>query len=423
MTILKKRLALALTVALFTMLNGAPLALAETSTSVESIEAIPSTETLEATEISSDPEGLTNTEATEQTEGNNELENTTGNDDSESPDIPENTEGDILDENGEVVPPGTLPDSPFYWLTTLIEKLQVALTFDPVEKTELLEEQGLERIAEAAALIEQGDIEQAEATLNAFAIKAAEAQEFLAQLAETDSETRLKLETALGKTHANNVITLGGLLEKLPPQAAQRVALNIVRSMEKSITKMDKQDLRMVAQELKKVTKGLEDNELAEEDEVALENLDQALAEDELEEDIAINSGTTLINTALETKSLTNAIAETSKPSSKSSVQNVKSNVAKPILDAKVELESTTLQEQKQEPKVENQKNAQQVQDESELQEQKPQESKIKEEQESTSQVKNPSLSNDTQKQDVEKPQSQNERGKGTQSGGKGKEK
>lgn len=407
MTILKKRLPLTLTLALFTMLIGAHLALAETNTSAENIEDTPSTLTQVANEIGADLVLDADPEATGQQEADPEIVTEDGS--SEIPVTPENPEEAIppvLNGNGEVVPPGTLPDSPFYWLTTLIEKIHVILTFDPVEKTELIEEQGLERIAEAVALIEQGDTEQAEVALNAYTKKVAEAQEFLAQLGET--ETRLKLETALSTTHAKNIITLGGLLEKLPEQAAQRVALNIVRSMENSIAKMDKKDLRMAAQELKKVTKGLEDSELAEEDEAALENLDQTLEEGELE-DIATNSDTTLNSTTLATKTLADAAAQTSKLSSQSLVQNVKSSVVTPKA-ALVQLEPTKSQEQKQESKV---------------QEQKQQDSKIKTDQESTVQIENPSPSNDTQKQDVEKsqPKAQNDGAKGGQSGGKGKEK
>lgn len=49
----------------------------------------------------------------------------------------------VTDENGEEVDPGTLPDSPFYWLTDFIEKLQVALALDPVKKAEYEKGQAL----------------------------------------------------------------------------------------------------------------------------------------------------------------------------------------------------------------------------------------------------------------------------------------
>lgn len=389
MTILKKRLATALTLALSVMLISAPLALAETAPSVESTEATSSEGTPEGTEVSADPEIVNG----EQVVDNDEPADGT--------------------ENDEVVPPGTLPDSPFYWLTILIEKLQVTLTFDPVEKTELLEEQGLERIAEATALIEQGDTELAEATLNSYTEKVAEAQAFIAQLAETDSETRLILETALSKTSANNVQTLGGLLEKLPSQAAQRVALNIVRSMEKSISKMEKKDQHMVAQELKKATKGIEDDELAEEDEEALENLDQTLEESKPDEDIVAAAGTLSIM-ALTTDSLTDTPAQTSSISSQSLVQNTTSKVTKPKLEAKVELqptESIKPQEQKQEN----------PQDAAKVLEQKQQDDKLKAERESALKEENQSLNNSAQKQAGEEAQqkAQKEREKGAKSGGK----
>ncbi|MCO5385752.1 MAG: DUF5667 domain-containing protein [Desulfosporosinus sp.] len=419
MNILKKKLALALTLALCVMPLSASLALAETdadlNASVANLETTPVVES-EVSEPASDPEATTDPAVTEETKGNTEPENTTETVAGEVPDGSENAEEElppILDENGEVVSPGTLPDSPVYWLTTLIEKLQVALTFDPVKKTELLEEQALERIAEAGALIEQGDTEEAEGAITAYTEKIAEAQAFLALLTETDSETTEKLETALSKTHANNIQTLGGLLEKLPPQAAQKVALNVVRSMEKSITKMDKKDQQKVAKELRKAAKGLEDSELSEEDQAALENLDQTLEveDDQSEEleDLAVASGETLNTMALTTSALPDADAE------KSKVLKVKS-------EAKAELKSTKQQEQKLESKDESESLAKEelevelkdvpedeAKDEAKAQEQKvkeqkeQQDSKLKADQESASKEKDASLDNASKKPEERK--------------------
>ncbi|MDA8228491.1 MAG: DUF5667 domain-containing protein [Desulfitobacterium hafniense] len=437
MNILKKKLALALTLALCVMPLTASLALAETdgdlNAPVANLETAPVAEN-EVSEPASDTEATTDPEVTEETESNTEPEDTAETDAGEVPDGSENAEEDlppILDENGEVVSPGTLPDSPVYWLTTLIEKLQVALTFDPVKKTELLEDQALERIAEAGALIEQGDTEEAEGAITAYTEKIAEAQAFLALLTETDSETTVKLETALSKTHANNIQTLGGLLEKLPPQAAQKVALNVVRSMEKSITKMDKKDQLMVAKELRKATKGLEDSELSEEDQAALENLDQTLeGEDDQSEEldgVAVASGETLNTMALTTSALPDADAEKSKVLKVKSEAKAELKSAKQqgqTLELKGESGSLPKEELKESPE-EKAKSEEKSKDEAKAQEQKvieqkaQQEAKLKAEQESGSKENDASLDNASKKPEGEKTQAPKKSDKGDKSGGK----
>ncbi|MEL1133894.1 DUF5667 domain-containing protein [Desulfitobacterium sp. THU1] len=193
------------------------------------------------------------------------------------------------------VNPGTLPDSPLYWLDELVEKLQVALTFDSQKKIKLLEKHANERMSEVLALAEKVNSEEAksvatetkdleeseeqeksvestneqqeskeltkattssaianpelekklkgcEKALTRYNEKIAQAQELLEQLENPESEEYKNLQAALAKVNANNVIVLGNLLEKLPPQASQRLALNIVRSMEKAVDKMEKME-------------------------------------------------------------------------------------------------------------------------------------------------------------------------------------
>lgn len=148
----------------------------------------------------------------------------------------------VVDQTGVTVDPGTLPDSPWYWFQTLIEKIKVALTFDPVKKADLTENQALENLAEAQALINKGDTTGAEKALTEYSNKVEKAQAFLDQLKDPNSETAQKVQAALNKVNTNNMVVLGGLLEKLPPQAAQKLALNIVRSVEKAVARAEKMD-------------------------------------------------------------------------------------------------------------------------------------------------------------------------------------
>lgn len=146
----------------------------------------------------------------------------------------------VVNPDGGTVDAGTLPDSPLAWFENLIEKIQVALTFNPEKKAKLITEQANEDLAEAAALDVKGDEENVEKTLTSYSEKIVKAQEFLALVEDKDSEESQQLQVALTKVNANNVVVLGGLLEKLPPQAAQKVALNIVRAMEKALVKAAK---------------------------------------------------------------------------------------------------------------------------------------------------------------------------------------
>lgn len=154
------------------------------------------------------------------------------------------TEATVQNQDGKTVDPGTLPDSPLYWFQTLIEKVQVALTFDPVKKADLVERQACENLAEAEALIEKGDTEKAEETLTVYSEKIEQAQAFLDQLEDPGSEAAQRVQDALTQVNTQNIVVLGGLLEKLPPQAAQRTALNIVRSLEKAVAKAEKMENR-----------------------------------------------------------------------------------------------------------------------------------------------------------------------------------
>jgi hypothetical protein len=123
--------------------------------------------------------------------------------------------------------------TPSDWLTELINKLQTILSTDLKTQTNPAEEQTLESSTQDDA-----------------------AQAFLTKLTATDSETKQKLEQALSNTPAQNIKTLAGLLDKLPPQASQKVAINIVRSMEKNLFKMEKKEQRKtIKKETPNITK------------------------------------------------------------------------------------------------------------------------------------------------------------------------
>ncbi|TGE31685.1 DUF5667 domain-containing protein [Desulfosporosinus sp. Sb-LF] len=143
----------------------------------------------------------------------------------------------VVDSNGQTVTAGTLPDSPLYWFTSLIEKLQIALAFNPAKKADLVERQALVNLADAQELVKKGNQEEAQKALESYTNKISAAQEFLNLVKDPASAEGQVLIEALNKTQAANISVLTGLLDKLPPQAAQKIALNIVRSMEKAVAK------------------------------------------------------------------------------------------------------------------------------------------------------------------------------------------
>jgi hypothetical protein len=189
----------------------------------------------------------------------------------------------IMNANSEEVDPGTLPDSPIYWLTNLIDKLQLALTFDPLKKAQLEEEQALEKLAEATELTEDGKTELAEAGINEYYNKVEKAKEFLAKVEDENSEEAQNLLEAIENTNAKNIEALGVLLEKIPPQAAARVALNIVRSMEKAVDKLSDEQQESIQKHVDNTTKKIEQKELKEETKAALAEFKNALENRKIE--------------------------------------------------------------------------------------------------------------------------------------------
>lgn len=231
---MKKQLAIALTAALLTFPAAPGLVMADTPTDSGTTAVTNTTTQTDSTGSSSSTSASTNTgTSTTVPTATTSTSTTTTSSAITAP---------VVDQNGQTVNPGVLPDSPWYWFQTLMEKVQLALTFDPVKKADLVEKQATEDLAEAQALIKKGNTAEAEKALTRYNEKIDRAQAFLEQLKDPNSETAKKVQLALTKVNTNNMVVLGSLLEKLPPQAAQRLALNIVRSVEKAVAKAEKMD-------------------------------------------------------------------------------------------------------------------------------------------------------------------------------------
>lgn len=252
---MKKQIAIVLTAALLSLPVTTGVVMADT-TNETTVSTNATVEVSEADTVTND-ETTASTDSMDTTSAENDntsTETTTDEisvtDDEETTtvvDIDEETT--VVDADGETVDPGTLADSPLAWLDELIEKIQVALTFNSIEKAELIAEQAVEDLAEAVEIAseadateEDADVEEIEKALTTYSVKVERALTFLETVENPESEEAQKLQLALTKVNANNVVVLGSLLEKLPPQAAEKVALNIVRSMEKAIAKVEKME-------------------------------------------------------------------------------------------------------------------------------------------------------------------------------------
>ena len=243
---MKKQLAIITTTALLGLTLNSSLVFADitnTTNSAQSNAAVSntidpsqsastSTDSTVAPTSSSTSTG-TNTAATAATTADNSTETTTGNatgTTASSLQLPP-----VQNSNGQTVTAGTLPDSPLYWLTNLIQKIELALTFNPAQKASVVQQQALQNLAAAEAMEQNGKTNLAQKALTDYSNKISQAEAFLTQVNKPNSDTAQALETGLAQTSAKNIAVLSELLDKLPPQAAQKVALNIVRSLEKDV--------------------------------------------------------------------------------------------------------------------------------------------------------------------------------------------
>jgi len=126
--------------------------------------------------------------------------------------------------------PGILPDSPFYFFKTFWESVNLALTFNPVAKTEKMMHFAEKRLAEAQALVEKGKDDLAEKVLAKYRKQVSavvqKAQKLSGQGEKADQALSKVTEKALKHEEV-----LTDLYKKLPPQAQPAVAAALEASM------------------------------------------------------------------------------------------------------------------------------------------------------------------------------------------------
>ncbi|MGE5677764.1 MAG: DUF5667 domain-containing protein [Pseudomonadota bacterium] len=138
----------------------------------------------------------------------------------------------FADEAANTADPGITPDSPFYILDKLAEKIQIALITDAVKEAEAMASIARERLAESKAMLDAGNIEKATQSINEYRELMDKAMDIIDtaakegkavvktidKIAEYDQEDEAVVETLLEKVPAEYKDELEKAIEALPEE-------------------------------------------------------------------------------------------------------------------------------------------------------------------------------------------------------------
>ena len=130
-------------------------------------------------------------------------------------------------------------------------------TFNPAQKTALVQQRALEKLAAAQEMVSKGKVNLAEEAFTEYSQKLSEAQAYLAQVKDANSGPAQQLQKGMAKTYAANIRVISELLGMLPEKAVSKLADQVARSMEKTVATMDQVDKKQVESVLKKDTQNL----------------------------------------------------------------------------------------------------------------------------------------------------------------------
>ncbi|MCG6179163.1 DUF5667 domain-containing protein, partial [Anoxybacillus sp. LAT_35] len=147
---------------------------------------------------------------------------------------------DVMDESEK---PTIVPGEFLYFFKTFVERIQLALTFDEVEKAKLLTDLAKERILEAKVLLENGNEQLAKETLE----KAFEQQELAIEVGKSTEDQAVENEEMEEKVDGmdekvtKNILVLQQLVEKIKNEKAKEaLTANIARMTMKLEEKLAK---------------------------------------------------------------------------------------------------------------------------------------------------------------------------------------
>ncbi len=143
--------------------------------------------------------------------------------------------------------PGLLPDSPFYFLETIIEEIGTFFTFGDLKKAERYAALAGERLAEVQAVVEKGKPEFAEKTLERYEMQfnnsIARAEK--AQAQGENTEKVMEVLARVGQATSKHLEVLAEVYEKVPDQAKPAIenAMKVsVKGHEKAVEALKAQN-------------------------------------------------------------------------------------------------------------------------------------------------------------------------------------
>ncbi|HLD96216.1 MAG TPA: DUF5667 domain-containing protein [Patescibacteria group bacterium] len=122
--------------------------------------------------------------------------------------------------------PGITPDSPFYFLDTLGEQIELFLSFSPTAKAERATQIAAEKAAEVEAMIEENKPDAVETAATRYG-------ELISLAAQSirESEDRAAAVAALvAQATSIHLTVLTGLLDKVPEQARNAIENALTKS-------------------------------------------------------------------------------------------------------------------------------------------------------------------------------------------------
>jgi len=129
--------------------------------------------------------------------------------------------GIVLAQETELPDPGLTPDSPFYFLETIVEAVGTFFTFGDLKKAERYTVLATERLAEAQAVVEKGKPELVEKTMeryeNQLNKSIARAEKAMAK--DKSAEKATEFVAKIGKTTYTHLDVLAEVYEKVPEEA------------------------------------------------------------------------------------------------------------------------------------------------------------------------------------------------------------
>ncbi|OLS37839.1 DUF5667 domain-containing protein [Bacillus sp. MRMR6] len=152
----------------------------------------------------------------------------------------------------EVKAPSLVPGDFFYFVKTMTEKIRLAFTFNDYKEAELLAEFTAERIAEANALIAEGQTEEAEALLQKAIETQEQANESLPEVAEADTKEAVEgEETEAAEVESKLAHNIDALLVVLAKVENPRAQQAIMKNIQKTFVKLEKKAVRLQEKDAK----------------------------------------------------------------------------------------------------------------------------------------------------------------------------